>query len=229
VGEKATDPVEAVKRSYEKGVTDEFILPVVMVDERHEPVGRIRPEDTCFFFNYRADRGRQMTQALIESSLKLHFTTMTQYDKKFPVPFVIAKQTPGNILANVMAGEKWKNLRVAETEKYAHVTYFFNGGNENAFPGEDREMVASPKVATYDLMPEMSAEGVTDVVVKSIESRSHDVIVMNFANADMVGHSGQMEPTVKAVEAVDAGLGRIYAALRRAGGRWIITAGMRSR
>jgi 2,3-bisphosphoglycerate-independent phosphoglycerate mutase len=224
VGEKATDPVEAVKRSYEKGVTDEFILPVVMVDERHEPVGRIRPEDTCFFFNYRADRGRQMTQALIESSLKLHFTTMTQYDKKFPVPFVIAKQTPGNILANVMAGEKWKNLRVAETEKYAHVTYFFNGGNENAFPGEDREMVASPKVATYDLMPEMSAEGVTDVVVKSIESRSHDVIVMNFANADMVGHSGQMEPTVKAVEAVDAGLGRIYAALRRAGGRWIITA-----
>jgi len=187
-------------------------------------VGLIRAEDTCFFFNYRADRGRQMTQSLVDSALKLHFTTMTQYDRKFPVPFVLAKQLPTNILANVMAGEKWRNLRVAETEKYAHVTYFFNGGNENAYPGEDREMVQSPHVATYDLKPEMSAEQVTDTVVKSIEGRHHEVIVMNYANADMVGHSGQMAPTVKAVEAVDSCLGRIYAALRRAGGRWIISA-----
>ena len=224
VAEKATDPLEAVKRSYEHGITDEFMLPVTIVDDRGEPVGLIRPEDTCFFFNYRADRGRQMTQSLVDSSLKLHFTTMTQYDRKFPVPFVLAKQLPTNILANVMAAEKWKNLRVAETEKYAHVTYFFNGGNENAYPGEDREMVQSPHVATYDLQPEMSAEEVTEVVVKSIESRSHDVIVMNYANADMVGHSGQIEPTVRGVEAVDAGLGRIYDALRRSGGRWIITA-----
>ena len=224
VAEKATDPVEALKRSYEHGITDEFMLPVTIVDDRSEPVGLIRAEDTCFFFNYRADRGRQMTQSLVDSSLKLHFTTMTQYDKKFPVPFVLAKQLPTNILANVMAAEKWRNLRVAETEKYAHVTYFFNGGNENAYPGEDREMVQSPHVATYDLQPEMSCEDVTEVVVKSIESRSHDVIVMNYANADMVGHSGQIEPTVRAVEAVDAGLGRIYAALRRSGGRWLITA-----
>ena len=224
VAEKATDPVEALKRSYEHGITDEFMLPVTIVDDRSEPVGLIRAEDTCFFFNYRADRGRQMTQSLVDSSLKLHFTTMTQYDKKFPVPFVLAKQLPTNILANVMAAEKWRNLRVAETEKYAHVTYFFNGGNENAYPGEDREMVQSPHVATYDLQPEMSCEEVTEVVVKSIESRSHDVIVMNYANADMVGHSGQIEPTVRAVEAVDAGLGRIYAALRRSGGRWLITA-----
>lgn len=224
VAEKATDPVAAVKRSYEKGVTDEFMLPVTIVDERNEPVGLIRAEDTCFFFNYRADRGRQMTQSLVDSALKLHFTTMTQYDKKFPVPFVLAKQLPTNILANVMAAHKWKNLRVAETEKYAHVTYFFNGGNESAYLGEDREMVQSPHVATYDLMPEMASEEVTEVVVKSIEGRHHDVIVMNYANADMVGHSGQMEPTVRAVEAVDAGLGRIYAALRRAGGRWIISA-----
>jgi 2,3-bisphosphoglycerate-independent phosphoglycerate mutase len=224
VGVKATDPVEAVKASYERGVTDEFIIPVTIVDEHQEPIGLIRPEDVCFFFNYRADRGRQMTQSLVDSQLKLHFTTMTQYDKKFPVPFVLAKQLPQNILANVMAGEKWKNLRVAETEKYAHVTYFFNGGNEAAFPGEDREMVASPKVATYDLKPEMSAEGITDLVVKSIEQHHHDVIVMNYANADMVGHSGQMEPTVRAVEAIDEGLGRIYSALKRAGGRWIITA-----
>ncbi len=224
VAHKATDPVEAVKRSYEHGITDEFMLPVTIVDERSEPVGSIRAEDTCFFFNYRADRGRQMTQSLVDSALKLHFTTMTQYDKKFPVPFVLARQLPTNILANVMAAHKWKNLRVAETEKYAHVTYFFNGGNESAYLGEDREMVQSPHVATYDLMPEMSSDEVTEVVVKSIEGRQHDVIVMNYANADMVGHSGQMEPTVRAVEAVDAGLGRIYAALRRSGGRWIISA-----
>jgi len=223
-GEKATDPVAAVKRFYERGITDEFIEPITIVDARNEPVGRIRPEDACIFFNYRADRGREMTQALAESPLKLHFTTMTQYDKTFSVPFVLTREHPNNILANVMAAEKWKNLRVAETEKYAHVTYFFNGGNEKPYLGEERELVPSPKVATYDLKPEMSADGVANVVIKAIESRGFDVIVMNFANADMVGHSGKMEPTVRAVEAVDAGLGRIYAALQRAGGRWIITA-----
>jgi 2,3-bisphosphoglycerate-independent phosphoglycerate mutase len=123
-----------------------------------------------------------------------------------------------------MAQHQWKNLRVAETEKYAHVTYFFNGGNEKPYPGEEREMVPSPKVATYDLKPEMNAEGVTRTVVDAIEKRDFDVIVMNYANADMVGHSGKFEPTVRAVEAVDAGLGLIYAALARKGGRWIITA-----
>ena len=223
-GEKNTDPVAAVKRSYERGVTDEFIEPITIVDSRQEPVGLIRSEDACIFFNYRADRGRQMTQALTDAPLKLHFTTMTQYDKKFSVPFVLPKEHPNNILANVMAGEQWKNLRVAETEKYAHVTYFFNGGNEKPYSGEERELVASPKVATYDLKPEMSAEGITDVVVKAIERQGFDVIVMNFANADMVGHSGRFEPTVRAVETVDACLGRIYDALRRSGGRWIITA-----
>jgi 2,3-bisphosphoglycerate-independent phosphoglycerate mutase len=223
-GEKNTDPVAAVKRSYERGVTDEFIEPIVIVDSRQEPVGLIRSEDACIFFNFRADRGRQMTQVLTESPLKLHFTTMTQYDKRFTVPFVLAREHPNNILANVMAAEQWKNLRVAETEKYAHVTYFFNGGNEKPYPGEERELVPSPKVATYDLKPEMSAEGITDVVVKAIDSRGFDVIVMNFANADMVGHSGKFEPTVRAVETVDACLGRIFAALKRSGGRWIITA-----
>jgi 2,3-bisphosphoglycerate-independent phosphoglycerate mutase len=187
-------------------------------------VGRIREEDACLFFNYRADRGREMTQVLTESPLKLHFTTMTQYDKLRPVPFVLTKEHPNNILANVMAAEQWKNLRVAETEKYAHVTYFFNGGNEKPYTGEERELVASPKVATYDLKPEMSADGITEVTLGAIERRGFDVIVMNFANADMVGHSGKMEPTVRAVETVDACLGRIYDALRRKGGRWIITA-----
>ncbi|HEY4360603.1 MAG TPA: 2,3-bisphosphoglycerate-independent phosphoglycerate mutase [Bryobacteraceae bacterium] len=224
VGEKSTDPVSAVKRSYEKGVTDEFIEPVTIVDARNEPVGLIRPEDACLFFNYRADRGREMTQVLTESPLKLHFTTMTQYEKSLNASFVLTREHPNNILANVMAAENWKNLRLAETEKYAHVTYFFNGGIEKPFAGEERELVASPKVATYDLKPEMSADGIADVAVKSIESRGLDVIVMNFANADMVGHSGKFAPTVKAVETVDACLGRIYDALKRAGGRWIITA-----
>jgi 2,3-bisphosphoglycerate-independent phosphoglycerate mutase len=224
VGDKTEDAVAAVKRSYEKGVTDEFIEPIVLVDERKEPTGRIRQEDACIFFNYRADRGREMTQVLTESPLKLHFTTMTQYDKSQTARFVLQKEHPTHILANVMADMGWTNLRVAETEKYAHVTYFFNGGQEKPYPGEERELVASPKVATYDLKPEMSAAGVTDVVVGAIEKRDFDVIVMNFANADMVGHSGKMAPTVKAVEVVDACLGRIYDALRRKGGRWIITA-----
>src|SRR5579864_9195638 len=165
-----------------------------------------------------------MTQALTEAPLKLHFTTMTQYDKALAVPFVLPREYPNNILANVMAAEHWKNLRLAETEKYAHVTYFFNGGIEKSYPGEERELVPSPKVATYDLKPEMSAAGIADVAVKAIEGRGFDVIVMNFANADMVGHSGKLEPTVRAVETVDACVGRIYDALKRAGGRWIVTA-----
>jgi 2,3-bisphosphoglycerate-independent phosphoglycerate mutase len=226
-GEKSSDPVDAVKRSYERGITDEFIEPVTIVDARLDPVGLIRADDACIFYNYRADRGRQMTEALTMRAgfaPPLHFTTMTQYDKTFTVPFVLPKEHPNNILANVMAAENWKNLRVAETEKYAHVTYFFNGGTEKPYPGEEREMVPSPKVATYDLAPEMSAAGVAETAIKAIDRQRFDVIVMNFANADMVGHSGKFEPTVKAVETVDGCLGGIYEALRRAGGRWIITA-----
>jgi 2,3-bisphosphoglycerate-independent phosphoglycerate mutase len=233
-GAKSDDPVAAVKRSYEHGVTDEFVEPVTIVDANKQPVGLIRDDDACIFFNYRADRGREMTRALTDPTLEkpsrsiapknLHFTTMTEYDKSFRVPFVLPREHPNNILADVMARLNWKNLRVAETEKYAHVTYFFNGGKEEPYPGESRELVPSPKVATYDLKPEMNAAGITEVVVKAIDQRSFDVIVMNYANADMVGHSGKMAPTVKAVEAVDAGLGEIYAALRRSGGSWIITA-----
>jgi 2,3-bisphosphoglycerate-independent phosphoglycerate mutase len=233
-GEKATDPVAAVKRSYEKGVTDEFIEPITIVDQQKKPVGLIHDNDACMFFNFRADRGREMTTALMDPALerpsrahapkKLHYVTMTRYDKSFTVPYVLPPEHPNNILADVMANLNWKNLRVAETEKYAHVTYFFNGGNEKPYDGESRELVASPKVATYDLKPEMSAMGIKDVVVKAIENGGLDVIVMNLANADMVGHSGKMEPTVRAVEAVDACLGEIYAALRRCGGSWMITA-----
>ncbi len=233
-GEKNSDPVAALKRSYEHGVTDEFVEPLTIVDDHNQPVGLIRDGDACIFFNFRADRAREMTTALTDQVIEkpsrslapknLHFTTMTEYDKTFKLPFVLPREHPNNILADVMAQLNWKNLRVAETEKYAHVTYFFNGGNEKPYAGESRELVPSPKVATYDLKPEMSAPGVTAAVVKAIEQGDLDVIVMNYANADMVGHSGKMAATVQAVEAVDAGLGELYAALRRSGGSWIITA-----
>jgi len=221
-GQKATDPVAALKQSYEHGITDEFIEPVTIVDGKNEPVGLIHEDDSVIFFNYRADRAREMTEVL--SKRNKNYVTMTQYDKSFSVPFVLPKEHPDNILANVFAQMNWTNLRVAETEKYAHVTYFFNGGVEKPYGGEERQMVASPKVATYDLKPEMSAEGILELTTKQIESDSFDVIVMNFANADMVGHSGKMEPTVKAVEAVDSCLVGIYQALRRKNFSWIITA-----
>ncbi len=233
-GVKSQDPVGIIESSYGLGITDEFIEPVTVVDANNEPVGLIRDGDACIFFNYRSDRGREMTEALVSDSLEqpsrslaprnLKFVTMTQYDKSLPVPYVLSKEPPGNILANVFANLSWKNLRVAETEKYAHVTYFFNGGIEKPFDGEEREMVASPKVATYDLMPQMSAAGITEKVLDAMGKRDFDVIVMNFANADMVGHSGKLEPTIQAVEFVDECLGKIWQRLKEKNGRWIITA-----
>jgi 2,3-bisphosphoglycerate-independent phosphoglycerate mutase len=149
---------------------------------------------------------------------------MTQYDKKFTLPVVIPPESMDNILANVMGQASLRNLRVAETEKYAHVTYFFNGGIEQPFPGEDRLLVPSQKVATYDLKPEMSAAGIADAVVKAVDDGTFDVIIVNFANADMVGHSGQLEPTIKGVETVDACLGRLESSIRAKGGALLITA-----
>jgi 2,3-bisphosphoglycerate-independent phosphoglycerate mutase len=194
----------------------------------------IRDDDSVVVYNYRADRAREMTMALTDAGLaqparslvpkNLAYTMMTQYDRNFRLPFVLPPEHPDNILADILERAQWKNLRVAETEKYAHVTYFFNGGNEKPYAGEERELVASPKVATYDLQPTMSAAGVTGKVVDAIEKGDFDLIVMNYANADMVGHSGKLEPTVRAVEAVDAGLGEIYQALKRAGGSWLVTA-----
>ena len=233
-GAKFQSPLSAVRSSYERGTTDEFIEPVTIVNDRNEPVGLIRDDDSVIMYNYRADRAREITMALTDFTLEkpsrnlvpanLTYTMMTQYDKNFGLPFVLPPEHPDNILAEVMERANWKNLRVAETEKYAHVTYFFNGGNEKPYSGEERELVASPKVATYDLLPEMSAEGVTGKVVKAIEQGGFDVIVMNYANADMVGHSGKLAPTIRACEAVDAGLGEIYKALKRCGGSWLVTA-----
>jgi 2,3-bisphosphoglycerate-independent phosphoglycerate mutase len=247
---KYVDPVQGVKDSYNKDVTDEFIVPFVCVDNRGEPLATIRNDDSCICFNFRADRVRQITRALARNSglnpkagtdlpgaadldaviprdkvpNNLHYVCMTQYDKNFSLPVVIPPESMANILANVMGQANLRNLRVAETEKYAHVTYFFNGGVEQPFPGEDRVMVPSPKVATYDLKPEMSAAGIADAVIKATEEGTFDVMIVNFANADMVGHSGKIEPTVKAVETVDACLGRIEKAVRAKGGAMLITA-----
>src|SRR5882724_809876 len=247
---KYADAVQGTKDSYNKGVTDEFIVPFVCVDNRGEPLATIRDEDSCICFNFRADRVRQITRALTRNSglnpqagsdlpgaadldaaiprdrvpKNLQYVCMTQYDKKFSLPLVIPPESLDNILANVMGQASLRNLRVAETEKYAHVTYFFNGGVEQPFPGEDRLVVPSQKVATYDLKPEMSAAGIADAVIKAVEDGTFDVIIVNFANADMVGHSGRIEPTVKAVETVDVCLGRIEPLVRAKGGALLITA-----
>ncbi len=233
-GIKSQSALDAVRASYERGVTDEFIEPITIVDARNEPIGLVRDDDSVVMYNYRADRAREITMALTDLSLEkparslvpknLTYTMMTQYDKSFGLPFVLPPEHPDNILAEVMERANWKNLRVAETEKYAHVTYFFNGGNEKPYAGEERELVASPKVATYDLQPEMSAREITEKVVRAIEQGGFDVIVMNFANADMVGHSGKLAPTIEACEAVDRGLGEIHSALKRSGGSWLVTA-----
>jgi 2,3-bisphosphoglycerate-independent phosphoglycerate mutase len=249
-GGKQVDPVQGMKDSYNKGVTDEFVIPFVCTDSQGQALATIRDDDSCICFNFRADRVRQITRALARNSglndkggsdlpgaadldaaiprdrvpKNLHYVCMTRYDKNFSLPVVIPPESMANILANVMGGMNMRNLRIAETEKYAHVTYFFNGGVEQPFPGEDRVMIQSPKVATYDLKPEMSAAGVADAVVKATEDGTFDVVIVNFANADMVGHSGKIEPTIKAVETVDACLSRIETAIRAKGGAMLITA-----
>jgi 2,3-bisphosphoglycerate-independent phosphoglycerate mutase len=237
---RSDDPAGLLRASYERGVTDEFVVPAVITERRgagnrEEPVGLIRDGDAVIFFNFRADRARQMTRALAEPGFKefadanrpdaLRFVAMTQYEKIWPwLRYVIAPEKVEHILAQVFAERNFRNLRIAETEKYAHVTYFFNGGVEKPYPGEERVLVPSPKVATYDLKPEMSAAGVADAAIHGIEKGDFDVIVMNFANADMVGHSGNLQATVKAVETVDVQLGRIFTALHSRRGAWIITA-----
>ncbi|MGA8072315.1 MAG: 2,3-bisphosphoglycerate-independent phosphoglycerate mutase [Candidatus Acidiferrales bacterium] len=234
------DPIAAVRASYEKGVTDEFIIPAAITETPEPgrpaaPRGPIRDDDAVIFFNFRADRARQMTRAIAEPDFKefadpdrpknLCYVAMTQYEKTWPwLRYVQAPEKLEHILAQIFGELNYTNLRVAETEKYAHVTYFFNGGVEKPYPGEQRILVPSPKVPTYDLKPEMSAAGITDAVVKAIEKGDFDAIIMNYANADMVGHSGKLEAAIKAVETVDECLGRLYQSLKPKGGAWIITA-----
>lgn len=219
--------VEVIKASYAEGKTDEFIVPV-----RIAP-GAVEAGDGIIFFNFRPDRARQLTQAFVNSDFDgferkqikpLSFATFTQYEQDLPVEVAFKPQNLNNILGEVISQNGLKQFRTAETEKYAHVTYFFNGGLEEALEGEDRELVSSPMVATYDKAPLMSAEAVTNVVLGAIKKGIYSLVVVNYANPDMVGHTGNMEATVEALEAVDKCLGRLLEGISRAGGTALITA-----
>ncbi len=232
-GRPARDPVAAIRESYREGVTDEFVKPVVITGDDEKPIATIADRDSVIFFNFRADRARQITRALTEEDFTgfergrrpgIRFTCMTIYDRDFPLPVAFGPVHNDEILADVFAEAGLVNLRIAETEKYAHVTFFFNGGVEMPFPGEKRILIPSQKVATYDLKPEMSAYEITDALIKEIESDQFDVFIINYANADMVGHTGSMDATVKAIEVIDECVGRVVDAIRARGGTVIITA-----
>ncbi len=234
VGERAEDPLAAIRSSYERGVTDEFVEPVVITrGAGGPPVATIRGGDAVIFFNFRADRARQLTRALAVADFEgfpvpdrpvVDYACFTLYDQTFGLPIAFPQLRHNNILAEVFAAVGVRNYRLAETEKYAHVTYFFNGGTEQEFPSERRLLVPSPKVATYDLMPEMAAFKVTDKILRGIDERETDVFIVNFANPDMLGHTGNLAKTIEAVQHIDTCLGWITKALRTAKGRCLITA-----
>jgi len=232
VGPEASDPLEVIRSAYERNETDEFITPTVIVKDGHA-VAPMRDGDSLICFNYRADRMRQIVRSLVQPDFdgfdvrgrpRLTVVTMTTYDRTLDVPAAFPPQSMANIVGEVVSNAGMSMFRTAETEKYAHVTYFFNGGVETPFPCEKRLLVPSQKVATYDLMPEMSAPGVTDVLCSAIEKRDHDFILCNYANGDMVGHTGSMPATIAAVETVDACLARVLASADRAGARLLVTA-----
>jgi 2,3-bisphosphoglycerate-independent phosphoglycerate mutase len=218
IGEKYKNPVEAIKSSYENKITDEFINPVVITDENGDPISTIKPDDVVICFNYRTDRLREITIALTQEdmpdynmkTLPLHYVTMTRYDDSFKdMNIIFDKENVSMTLGEVMQINNKKQLRIAETEKYAHVTFFFSGGREDLFEGEDRILIPSPKVATYDLQPEMSAYQVKESIIKELDKKKHDFICLNFANGDMVGHTGVYEAILQAIAAVDECVGEV--------------------
>jgi 2,3-bisphosphoglycerate-independent phosphoglycerate mutase len=229
-GQGATAPsaTQAIEASYAAGVKDEFIKPTVI-----HPEGVIRPGDSVIFFNFRPDRARQITRALTDAAfkgfsrgeaLRLNYVCLTQYDSTLGLPIAYPPQMMQDNLASVLAGQRIRQLHTAETEKYAHVTFFFNCGREEPYPGEERILVPSPKVSTYDLQPEMSAPEVSRRAAEAVAAGQTDVLIMNFANADMVGHTGNLEATVKAIEAVDRAVGKVVQAVLAQGGVALITA-----
>ena len=226
VGEKATDMVAAMQKSYDQGVTDEFVNPIVRVDENGNAVGTIKPNDMVIFFNYRNDRAREITVALTQQdmpeqgmhTLPLYYCCMTPYDASFTgLHILFDKENVNNTIGEVVSSLGLSQLRIAETEKYAHVTFFLNGGREAEFANEDRILVASPKVATYDLQPEMSAYEVADKLVVALGEQKYDFICLNFANGDMVGHTGIYEAIEKAVKAVDSCVEKVVTAAKENG------------
>ncbi len=231
-GPSVSDPRDALLASYAVGLTDEFMLPVVVADQG-APLAPMRDGDAVICFNFRSDRMRQIVRALVEPDFDgfdvkprpdVSVVTMTVYDPRFNLPVAFEPQSMARIVVQVLAGSGRSILKTAETEKYPHVTYFFNGGSEPPVRGEERILIPSPKVATYDLKPEMSANGVADALCGAIDRKSHDFLLCNFANADMVGHSGSIPATIRAVETVDACLARIVQACDRTGTRLLVTA-----
>lgn len=235
-GHGAADAIDAVKQAYARGENDEFVEPTVIRGADGEPVGPIRDGDAVLFFNFRADRARELTQLLAFDQAPADanrgprptlsfYGTMTEYKSDFGLPVAFPPEQPSEILPQLVSEKGMRQLRAAETEKYAHVTFFFNGGREVIFPGEERVLVQSPRdVKTYDEKPEMSARELTDKVEAGVMSKQYGLIVVNFANPDMVGHTGLMEPTKKAIEVVDECLGRLFRACQKAGYAMLVTA-----
>ena len=233
VGVEANTAVEAVENSYKEGVEDEFLIPAV-IKQDGEPVAKIEDGDSVIFFNYRPDRARQITRAIVDvdfegfdrgKKIDTLFVTMTEYDKSIEnVLVAYTKTAPVNTLSQHVSSKNLNQLKIAETEKYPHVTFFFNGGIEEPYTNEDRVLIPSPKVATYDLQPEMSAEGIKDALIERINMDKYDIIIANFANPDMVGHTGVIPAVIKGVETVDTYLGEILEVLKTKGGHTLITA-----
>ncbi len=232
-GPQYSDPLDLFRASYDADITDEFIVPSVIVGEAGEPAC-IQDGDAVIYFNFRGDRGRELTRAVVEPAFEgfdrgrrltdLYFVTMTRYEADLPVQVAYKAMEVEVPLAKVISDLGMRQFHIAETEKYAHVTFFFNGRREEPFPGEDRELVPSPKVPTYDLKPEMSAYEVADELTRRIGTGGYDFVVANFANADMVGHSGKLDATIEAVEVVDRCVGQVWEAVRQAGGVLLVTA-----
>jgi 2,3-bisphosphoglycerate-independent phosphoglycerate mutase len=234
-GIKERDPVAAVKKAYKKGETDEFVKPIAITDVSGNPAGKIRDGDAVLFFNLRSDRAREITHALTDSEFRFFtrefrpkltgYACMTQYDEKFTLPVAFPPVHLKDILGEVISRKGLKQLRIAETEKYAHVTYFFNGGEEKPFPLEERCLIPSPRdIPTYDKKPEMSAVLVTKELISRLKSAQYDLVVLNFANMDMVGHTGVLEAAIRACETVDSCVGEIAEEVKKQGGALLITA-----
>jgi 2,3-bisphosphoglycerate-independent phosphoglycerate mutase len=234
-GPSYTNPLEVVEDSYSHGIYDEFVLPSVITKEDGQPVATIQDNDAVIFYNFRPDRAIQISNTFTNEDYRsfdrgpghpkdLYFVCLTHFSETVDGYVAFKPANLDNTLGEVLSQNGLKQLRIAETEKYPHVTFFMSGGREDKFPGEERILINSPKVATYDLKPEMSAYEVTDALVKEIEADNFDVILLNYANPDMVGHSGMLEPTVKAIETVDECLGRVVDLIVKKGGTAIITA-----
>lgn len=232
IGEKYASATQAIEESYQKEIFDEFVLPTLICNG-DEPIATIKPNDSVIFFNFRPDRAREITRSLVDKDFEgferkyfpLYYVCFTNYDETIKnVHIVFKKDEIKNTFGEIVAKKGLTQLRIAETEKYAHVTFFFNGGEEKQYQGEDRILIPSPKVATYDLQPEMSAIEVTDKVVEAIESQKYDSIILNYANPDMVGHTGNLEAAIKAIETIDTCVGRVVDALEKVQGIALITA-----